>query len=69
MTQLAMENLWQKERDIMAYAFTAHQSTLDREVQLMIADKSTKIAEMELKAQDRAGLGSVIGSIVGGLFG
>jgi hypothetical protein len=69
MTQLALDNLWQQERDIMAFTFTAYQSDLDRKTQLMIADKSTEIAKMELKAQDKAGLGSIVGSIVGKLFG
>ncbi len=69
MTQLALDQLWQKERDIMAFTFTAYQSDLDRKTQLMVADKSVKIAQMELDAQDQAGIGSIIGSITRGLFG
>lgn len=69
MTQLGMDQLWQRERDLMAFAFTSYESSLDRETQLLLGDKTIQIAQMEQRAADRAGIGSVIGSVVRGLFG
>jgi hypothetical protein len=69
MTQLSMDQLWQRERDLMSFAFTSYESSLDREVQLMLGDKTVAIANMEQKAADRAGIGSIVGSIVRGLWG
>ena len=69
MTQLAMDQLWQRERDLMAFAFTSYESSLDRETQLLLGNKTVQIAQMEQKAADRAGIGSIVGSIVRGLWG
>lgn len=69
MTQLAMDAYWQRERDIMAFAFQASESSLDRQVQLMLGDKQSALGYAQLKAEERAGIGSVIGSIARGLFG
>lgn len=69
MTQLAMDAFWQRERDIMAFAFQASESSLDRQVQLMLGDKQSALGYAQLKAEERAGIGSVIGSIARGLFG
>jgi hypothetical protein len=69
MTTLAMDQLWQRERDLMAFAFTSYESSLDRETQLLLGNKTVQIAQMEQKAADRAGIGSIVGSIVRGLWG
>ena len=38
-TTAALDNIWQRERDIMSFAFTDGQNAMDRAVNLMLADK------------------------------
>jgi hypothetical protein len=45
MTVKAMEEVWMKERDTMAYAFTALESEKDRAAELLMADKKEAAAE------------------------
>jgi hypothetical protein len=45
MTVKAMEEVWMKERDTMAYAFTALESEKDRAAELLLADKKEAAAE------------------------
>lgn len=45
MTVKAMEEVWQKERDTIAYAFTALESEKDRAAELLLADKKEAAAE------------------------
>jgi len=45
MTVKSMEEVWQKERDTMAYAFTALESEKDRAAELLLADKKEAAAE------------------------
>jgi hypothetical protein len=40
-----MEEVWMKERDTMAYAFTALESEKDRATELLLADKKEAAAE------------------------
>ena len=69
LTAAGLDYLWQTERDLMSYAFTSAENAQDRRVSLITADMSREIARMELDAEDRAGMGSVIGSIAAGIFG
>jgi len=39
LTQSALDNLWQRERDLMDYSFKATESAKDRAMELMMADK------------------------------
>ena len=45
LTSTNLDQIWQRERDIMSFAFTAQQSALDRSLNLLLGDK--KIAEIE----------------------
>lgn len=69
MTQLAMDAFWQRERDLMAFAFQSSENSLDRSVQLMLGDKQQSLGYAQLKAEERAGMGAVLGSVVRGIFG
>lgn len=69
MSQLAMDAFWQRERDIMAFAFQASESSYDRQVSLMLGDKTQALGYAQLKAEEKAGIGAVIGSIARGIFG
>jgi hypothetical protein len=50
LTTLALDNLWQKERDTMAFAFQAYESEKDRAAELLLAGKKEKAAEATAKA-------------------
>jgi hypothetical protein len=50
LTTLALDNIWQKERDTMAFAFQAYESEKDRAVELLLAGKKEKAAEAQGKA-------------------
>ena len=67
-TTAALDAYWQQNRDLMAFAFTSSESALDRKVQLMIADKSSELAQKQLDAEEQAGIGNLIGTIVAGIF-
>lgn len=53
MTALGMEQIWQKERDQMAFSFTAAESALDREFDMLMADKNLDAAERQNKIAER----------------
>lgn len=71
MTQAALDNLWQHERDLMHYAFTATMGQLDRDLSLLLADKQINAAQ---RKSDREALGFLFGTalrsvpILGDLF-
>lgn len=68
LTQGAMDQLWQRERDLMSFAFTSSESALDRTLQLALGDKDIQKIKMQLDAEEDAGWGQLLGSIVGGWF-
>ena len=68
MTQAAMDQLWQRERDLMSFAFTSSESALDRRVSLINGNKTLEIAKLDANATEKAGMGQLLGSIVGSIF-
>ena len=62
MTAKALDEVWQKERDILAYAFTAEMSAQDRAQELLLADKKEAAAESAGKA---AFWTKAIGTLIG----
>jgi hypothetical protein len=50
LTALALDQIWQKERDVMAFAFTALESEKDRAAEFLLADKKEKATESAGKA-------------------
>lgn len=50
LTTLALDNIWQKERDIMSFAFQSYESARDRAMELTLANKKEKAAEAQGKA-------------------
>lgn len=62
LTQAAMGELWQRERDIMNFAFTATENQLDRDLELLLADR-------EIGASRTSSLWGAIGSIGGAIVG
>jgi hypothetical protein len=54
MTTLNLDQVWQRERDVMAYTFTAFESDKDRALELMLADKREDLAKMAEKSAETA---------------
>ena len=74
LTAAQLDNIWQRERDLMAFAFTSSESALDRNTQLLLADKNVAaekdIAKTQAKSADNAALGKIAATVLfgGGLF-
>ena len=65
LTQRGLDELWQKERDLMAYAFASAESAAGRRQELIIADMS---AEVSGDNAFGAALGGFASAVVGGIF-
>ena len=65
LTQKGLDELWQKERDLMAYAFASAESAAGRRQELIIADMKADVSG------DNAfgtALGGFASAVVGGIF-
>lgn len=84
LTTAQLDKIWQRERDLMSFAFTASESGLDRELQILMADRQEDLAKwQQRKQEDNAksyvltklasdvlfGSGDGDGGLLGGLFG
>jgi hypothetical protein len=49
-----LDEIWQRERDIMSNAFVASQSAADRALQIVMGDKSLESVRMQLEAKKDA---------------
>lgn len=63
LTQRSLDHIWQKERDLMAFAFAASESVEDRNLQLLLANRSI---DASAKASRQEALGFLAGKL---LFG
>jgi hypothetical protein len=61
LTARALDQIWQKERDIMAFAFTSSESTAQRKHELLMADN-------QVDAEEDASKSSAIGYLAGRLL-
>jgi hypothetical protein len=72
LTQAAMDQIWQRERDLMAFAFQASESQLERDNNLLLADKQIQAnkdaTNAQLDAQDNAAKAALGVSLVSKLF-
>ncbi len=77
MTMKNLDEIWQRERDIMSFAFTADQSAMDRALQIILGDKELEVAREKLSAAESAAdtelamrflFGTSPGGILGGLI-
>lgn len=48
----SIDQIWQRERDLMAYAFQASESALDREVSIIIGDKNLESVREQIASQE-----------------
>lgn len=57
-TQTALDAVWQRERDIMAFAYQSAENAADRDFQLLMGDRA-------VAAERQSAIGGAIGTIVG----
>lgn len=69
MSAKAMDELWQKERDTLNFAFVGYQQEEDRALQLVLADKQAQLAQWQERQAEKAAIGSIFAkAIFGGIF-
>jgi len=54
LTENAINQIWQRERDMMAYAFTAGESLAERNLKIVVADKDLSSVRTQIDAQEDA---------------
>ena len=54
LTSKNLDEIWQRERDIMSFAFTSDQSAMDRALSIILADKELEAAREKLNAMEDA---------------
>ena len=72
-TGAQLDQIWQRERDLMDYAFTASESSLDRANSIILAkmgsEAQTDAMKLQAKMEGDAAFGSFIGQVAMGLMG
>ncbi len=70
LTQNMIDTIWQRERDLMDYAFRQSENEADRALSVFLADKNVKLAEWQTtqanKQADKEGKGYLVSRL---LFG
>lgn len=64
LTTKGLDEIWQKERDIMAYAFTANESEKDRAVDMMLSDKRDDLVKWQSGEAEETAKWSAITQLV-----
>ena len=49
-----LDEIWQRERDMMSYAFTSSESAMDRALQIVLGDKKLDAVREQLEAEENA---------------
>jgi hypothetical protein len=69
MSAKAMDELWQRERDTLNFAFVGFQQEEDRALQLVMADRQADLVRWQERQGEKAALGSIFAkAIFGGIF-
>lgn len=72
LTQAAMDQIWQRERDLMSFAFQASENEQERLNSLVLADKQAASQEKQMQAQidfkENEAKGALLGSILSSIF-
>ncbi len=66
LTNRSIDEIWQRERDLMSFAFTATEKASDRAVQVAVAKLS---AEAQAELQDNIGKGKLFSTLLTGFLG
>jgi len=56
MTAKAIDEVWQRERDTLSYAFTAYQNESDRKAMILLADKKDALEKYKIESEADADL-------------
>ena len=54
LTNKALDQIWQRERDLMSFSMAESESALDRSLKLLLADKDLESVRKQLDAQDQS---------------
>jgi hypothetical protein len=54
LTQRSLDEIWQRERDLMNFAFASSESAQDRSLQLLLADKANEQSNAQIAASQSA---------------
>lgn len=57
----ALDQLWQRERDIMAFAFTSSESQAERDLSLLLNGSAEQRQQWDAKASKSSAIGSLLG--------
>ena len=68
MTSQAMDELWQKERDILSYVFTSSESEKDRAVELMLGNKQLDAAAKAASDAEKGAMAALFVKVISGFL-
>lgn len=57
-TEKALDQIWQRERDLMSFAWKSSESAMDRSLSILLADKDLEAVRMQLDAEEEAARGA-----------
>ena len=70
-TNQMLDTVWQRERDIMDYAFKQSESATDRALSVFLANEQKELSKWEAaqasRASDKQGMGYLFGQLLGGI--
>ena len=69
LTNKAIDQIWQRERDIMGFTFTASESALDRTLKMLLGDKSLEAARIDADKTEGAAKANLFARAFFGEFG
>ena len=58
-----LDEIWQRERDIMDYSFTQSENAADRALSILLGDKKLEAIREQLDAEEQQALGSLMTKI------
>ena len=58
-TTSALDQVWQRERDLMSFAWKSSESSMDRNLSILLADKDLDSVRMQLDSAEEAGKGAM----------
>ena len=60
LTNKAIDQIWQRERDLMSFAMQSSEAAMDRSLQIILGDKDLEAIRMKLDAEESAAKGSLV---------
>jgi hypothetical protein len=60
LTLKALDQIWQRERDLMDYSFTSSESAADRALNILLADKTLQGLREQIEAEEQTALGGLL---------